>query len=574
MVLDAPRGSPWTPLIDDVRFYSHEGLSPIEIRRMALGSDAGIRFRDGGSLIKEFRFEVGGEAAALGFSLAVDAMCIRLRFPEAIWASLGEESDPRYRAMRTARFHHQAVHGPFLAAVDNPFAREWLAHLILAALGNEAMARGTSLREAAARLLDGSAELSLDQTLNILFQSAIVDDANAQGNQQDKLRQDLAGFLAHRQVVDSLFNLAAILWTPIDAGWEPWLRERYASTVGTAALSAITSLSPQIDAESLVLDVTAGPREEDDVFAGIADGEIWISEMTPGGNGQIEEAQRQYVEDPRRFFSLMTAALRDNDFSLSDYQLGRFLASVVEGDSDGPLPTATRAFRHASGAEESNTSFAALRHTLAEEGFVTFHAFIVSLANRILRPGSSNDSDAFFLDAVRLWDAEEARLGIELDARVLAYRLARSDDIDAALALAGIDPPTVNPDQWRFGVIYGLLWPRGAHIRQSGLRPYSPFADLPLPDPLLLRTYLAEDAALIDIGADGWRDLCLDRLAEVGAATLVCPMTASSLLADALSFLATNPVQSAYRSVFARVQAVRRVQNTFHVDLDVAEALQ
>lgn len=59
-----------------------------------------------------------------------------------------------------------------------------------------------------------------------------------------------------------------------------------------------------------MLDVTAGPREADDVLAGVANGEIWISEMTPGGNGQIEEAQRQYVEDPRRFFSLMTAALR------------------------------------------------------------------------------------------------------------------------------------------------------------------------------------------------------------------------------------------------------------------------
>ncbi|MBL0935972.1 MAG: DEAD/DEAH box helicase [Rhizobiaceae bacterium] len=574
MVLDPPRGSPWTPLIEDVRFYSHEGLSPIEVRRLALGSDAGIRFRDGGSLAKEFHFEVGGEAVALGFSLAVDAMCIRLRFPDALWSNLGAESDPRYRAMRTARFHHLALHGQLGEHVDNLFAREWLAHLMLAALSNESMARGISLREAAARLADGNAEFSLDQTLNILFQSAVVDDANAQGNQQDKLRQDLASYVADRQVVASLFDLAAVLWTPIDPNWEPWLRERYASTVGAAALSAISSLCPQIDSDSLILDVTAGPREDDDVLAGIPNGEIWISEMTPGGNGQIEVAQSQYVEDPRRFFSLMTAALRDNDFSLSDYQLGRFLTSVVESDSADPLPTAVRAFRSASGAEENHASFTALRHTLAEEGFVTFHAFIVALANRILRPGTSSDSDAFFLDAMRLWDAEEVRLGIELDARVLAHRLARSDDIDAALALSGMDPPTVDPGQWRFGVIYGLLWPRGAHIRQSGLRPYSPFADLPLPDPLLLRSYLAEDAALIDVEAEGWQELCLDRLAEVGAATLICRMAASSLLADALSFLATNPAQSGYLSVFARVQAVRRVENAFHVVLDVPEALQ
>ncbi|MCB1466245.1 MAG: hypothetical protein KDK08_03655 [Rhizobiaceae bacterium] len=574
LVLEPPRGSPWTPLIEDVRFYSHEGLSPIEARRMALGSDAGIRFRDGSSQTKKFTFQVDEEAAALGFSLTVDAMCIRLRDPEDLWANLGDEADPRYRAMRTARFHHEAVHGTYLQMVDSPFARDWLAHLMLAALSNEAMAQAISLREAASRLADGSAELDLNQTLNTLFQSPIVDDANAQGNQQDRLRQDLAGFLADQQVVDSLFGLAAILWTPIDAGWEPWLRERYASTVGAAALSAITSLCPQIDAESLVLDVTAGPRETDDVLAGIANGEIWISEMAPGGNGQIEEAQRQYVEDPRRFFNLMTAALRDNDFSLSDFQLGRFLAAVVEGDQDDPLPAATRAFRLASGSEESSSAFAVLRHVLAEEGFVTFHAFLVTLANRVLRPGSSGDSDAFFLDAVRLWNAEEARLGVELDARLLAYRLARSDDIDSALGLAGIDAPTVNPDQWRFGVIYGLLWPRGPQIRQSGLRVYSPFAELPVPDPLLLKSYLAEDAGHIDLEAEGWKVDCLDRLADVGAATLVCPMAAATLLADALVFLATNPVQTGYLSVFSRVQAVRRVEDVFHIDVDIAEALQ
>lgn len=574
LLLGPPGGSPWTDLIEDVRFCTHEGVSPIEVRRMALGSDADVRFRDGGSLKKEFHFEVDGAAAALGFTLSVDAMCLRLRFPEALWSNLGPESGPRYRALRTARFHHQAVHGPLLGAVDNPFARDWLAQLLLAAISNEAIAKSISLRQAAANLGDGSADLSLDATLNILFQSPIVDDENAQGNLQDKLRQELAGFLAEKQVVNNLFGLAAILWTPIDANWEPWLRERYAATAGAAALSAITSLCPEIDGDSLIVDINAGPREEDDLLAGSSGGDIWISEMTPGGNGQIEEVQRQYMEDPRRFFSLMTAALRDNDFSLSDFQLGRFLTAVVEGDSDNPLPAATREFRNASGAEESHQRFTALRHALADEGFVTFHAFLVALANRILRPGSGPASDTFFLEAIRHWNEEEARLGIELDARVLAYRLARSSDLDAALALAGIDTPTINPEQWRFGVIYGLLWPRGAHIRRSGLRLYSPFTDLPPTEPLLVAAYLREDSSLIDILAAGWQEQCLDRLAEMGAATLTCPVASASYLADALNFLATNPVQVAYLSVFARVQAIRRVENMLHVDVDVAEALQ
>lgn len=574
LVCDPPLGSPWQPLINEIRFFTHEGFCPVEVRRMALGSDAGIRYRNGGSLTKELNFEFEGQPAALGFNLAVDAICLRLRFPTALWGSLKDEGTATYRAMRTARFYHQAVHGSYLSAVGNPFAREWLAHLMLAALSNEGITKAITLQQAATNLSNGKAELSLERTLDILFQSPTVDDANAQGNLQDKLRQELSDLINDSSVLAGLFDLSKILWGSIDDTWEPWLRERYAITVGAAAMSAITSLCPQIDSDSLVLDISTGPRETDDIFSGSEDGEIWISELSPGGNGQIEDVQRQFVDDPRRFFSLMTAALRDNDFDLSDFQLRRFLTIVVEGDVDGPLAHATTAFRCADGAAESHTAFSLLRSTLASEGFLTFHSFLVSLANRILRPGSSSESDAFFLEAMKLWDAEEMRLGIELDARVLAYRLARSDDIDAALGLEGMDVPTVNPDQWRFGVIYGLLWPRGAHIRQSGLQAYSPFTHLPLADPLLLRTYIEEDNALIDIISVNWEDTCLARLSDVGVATLTCPISEVSLLADALSFLATNPVQSSYLSVYARVQAVRRVGDILHIDVDVAEALQ
>lgn len=574
LVLAPPLGSPWASLITDVRFYSHQGLAPVEVRRMALGSNANIRYRDGTNYNKEFIFEMAGDAAALGFNLAVDAFCLRLNFPEALWSNLGEESDPRYRAARTARFHDQARNGHYLEAVDNVFAREWLAQLLLSAVTNEAIAKSINLQEACTNLADDRAELSLDQTLAILFQSQVVDDPNAQSNVQDKLRQDLALLLASPQIRTSLFSLAKILWTPISDHWEPWLRKRFASTIAAAAYNAILSSCPEIDGDGLVVDIDAGPREHDDVLVGEASTEIWISELAPGGNGQIEEALRRYAEDPRRFFSLMTAALRDNDFALSDYQLARFVETITEADPDGDIALATESFREAYGADQSHERFKALRQRLAEGGFVTFHAFMVALANRILRPGTSGQSDDFFLATVRLWDSEEARLGVELDARVIAYRLARRDDIDIALNFSGIDAPTVNPDQWRFGVVHGLLWPRGAQVRQAGLRLESMFVDLPLPEPLLVRAYLEEGMEAIDVQSDGWQSRCLERLAELGAATLMCPMTAAGELADALSFLATNPVQTSYLSVFARVQAVRRAADYYQIDVDVAEALQ
>src|SRR5262249_44893607 len=155
-------------------FQTHLGMGAVEVRRMALGSDAAIRYRDGSSCAKAFSFQVAGGAAAIGFSITVDALCVRLRFPRNLWSNLGDVDDPRYRAIRTARFHDQAIRGPYLESVDNVFAREWLAHLILATITNEAIAKSISLQEAANNLVNDAADLSLDQTLNILFQSPLV----------------------------------------------------------------------------------------------------------------------------------------------------------------------------------------------------------------------------------------------------------------------------------------------------------------------------------------------------------------------------------------------------------------
>ena len=65
-----------------------------------------------------------------------------------------------------------------------------------------------------------------------------------------------------------LFRVAAILWTPITADWEPWLRERFTATVGAAAYQALLNLCPELDGDGLVVDLYAGPREPDDELFG------------------------------------------------------------------------------------------------------------------------------------------------------------------------------------------------------------------------------------------------------------------------------------------------------------------
>ncbi len=92
--------------------------------------------------------------------------------------------------------------------------------------------------------------------------------------------------------------------------------------------------------------ISIRPRDPSDSLATEdSDAEIWISETTPGGSGHIETFMRLYAEDPRRFYLLMSAALRPTEHELIDHQLIRFLEMIAGDAPVQDLVTAVQAFR-------------------------------------------------------------------------------------------------------------------------------------------------------------------------------------------------------------------------------------
>ena len=109
-------------------------------------------------------------------------------------------------------------------------------------------------------------------------------------------------------------------------------------------------------------------------------------------------------------------------------------------------------------------------------------------------------ADTLIRDLIRRWQAEEERLGLEIDPRVFAFIATSLPQFQVSLAAFG-NFPHQDPF-WRFQVISGLLWPRGFHIRSQGLSFYNPFAEPPPPDREILldllqvRRRLPSDLAL------------------------------------------------------------------------------
>jgi len=119
-----------------------------------------------------------------------------------------------------------------------------------------------------------------------------------------------------------------------------------------------------------------------------------------------------------------------------------------------------------------------------------------------------------------------------------------------------------------------VAWPRGASVRQAALALYSPFATLPATEALLARAVLDVEDDIVEIASPTWQEESLARLADAGAVTLRAPANATAAMAQAINFFATNPVQSDYLSVYARVEGLRREGDVLFADLDIAEALQ
>ena len=79
-----------------------------------------------------------------------------------------------------------AKNGSYLNSIDSIFARERLAQIMLIAISYEAISKSISLEEATTNLKNNKAEISIEDTLEILFQSPVEEEFIEQIEIQEK----------------------------------------------------------------------------------------------------------------------------------------------------------------------------------------------------------------------------------------------------------------------------------------------------------------------------------------------------------------------------------------------------
>jgi hypothetical protein len=568
LIVDLPDISAWAELIAEIRFFCHLEHQPVQVRRFTRGADTTLRGANGitREIVSEFVSDGpnGSAPVALGFAFEADAIRIQVSVP-GDWVLSGENaSAAKLPALRADRFRWRLLSEPALDGIANSFERTWLAEVSLSAVVAEAMRAQLNLQDAWSAIRAGASELSFGDVLDVVFQALPTDDdyETVHADEQERLK-DLRQCFDDEKVLVALDNVVPALWSLPDESWHLWLTKRFLATIGAAFREAIQQTCLDVDAESLLVDLYAPGAQSGELAT------IWISEASPGGGGIIERLVPKLAESPRRFLDILRSALEDSDFDLSNREIRKFLQwNVVDRDLGSTANS--NAVRGAKTLEELKSAFARLHTTLRNRGMQTTHSVMTALSTRLLKPGSSTQTDSIVLDMITRWDAEEIRLGIEIDARPLAYALSSADDLDHALSEAVL--PMGNEENariWRFSALSGLLWPRGTQARNHQLALRNPYATILPPERLLVADLLMEAEPRVEFGPESWLASCHQQLIAHGRINLQASLDSIEEFQQALFALLVNAIDTGSLLLYPRLRRLTRVDATVSATLEL-----
>lgn len=588
--VELPQPSRWASVVTGIEFFAHNLNNPLEVRRFATESKATTKLGNGQNETTlhfvENRAEdaVAGETVpvGIGFAIDVDGLVVRFSVPGDLADRL-PENPAMLRCLRVAKFRDAIAEDPTLEGVANIFQIRWLSQVYLSALATSAINRNCTLQDSWQAASNDPTILNVNEVLGVIFQSIAVsaqndhddDSADVLDDVQQQLQTDLEQLLDEPLVINSLRRHAAILWEMPNDEWKLWLTRKFKTTLGAAILDGIQQVCSDLDAGDLLLDVEPGPRPPVSSEKPAGTEEIWITEKTVGGGGIIESFLIRYGEDPRRFFDLVENALRPSDYEIADQQLTLLLQWMASPD-ESEIHDRVSDYREGSTKNhvEHANAFDAFRKTLTKRGLFTCHGVVAAIANRVLRPGSSVDTDALLHRMITKWRDLEDKLNIEIDPRILAYLESADEAIDSVIKDPGDNAIEVNRRQWRFNTLFSLLWPRGGASRSSRLAAYNPFDQLPETEHDLVRLFLVGEPERVSVEDDDWQRKACDALVRDSEVILVAEPDDLPLLRKALLEVMTVPIDSGFMLLHPKVNRVDRRADSIEIGLSLPEGVQ
>jgi len=535
--------SRWRDVITGLSFHTHGTGDGVRIRRYATGADGSL-FTGPDPSPFEISFTTPdaaqSAAVALGIEMDADGLCLAVRLPE-------EFPEPGFQE-RGDRLRWLLTESPDLPASLSWFDRAPLVPALQLAL---AQLREPDPGAALAGLSDADLAGPLIDALGR------VNVIRPQDGQQPANAPAILDWLSNDAVLRAVRAAALVTRGGRDLSWQGWLRTRFAATIGAMFVDTLATACPEIDSGQLALDIEPnGPSDP-------GHAEVWLTEMAPGGTGQIEYLQATLGREAGRFTRILEGSAAPGDIEELDQSLRGFIELIGTDRSAGDAAARLRASWSA-GHEVVDSALADLRAAAAARGVELSRLAWTTISTRLLGAGAQPGLPAALTSWLGSWDEAESRVGIVLDPQVVGVLVAESDDVAAVLNL-----PLDASDRHRSRAMANVLWPRGSAAWQDGAETATTFGPFPDPDVGLVRAVLGPVSPPLTVmdWNDEVRGLVQESLLRESRIVLRFPATQASHARRAILSSQMDPVDLGgmfgYPDVVAVHQSAGHMEVTF-----------
>lgn len=268
-----------------------------------------------------------------------------------------------------------------------------------------------------------------------------------------------------------------------------------------------------------------------------------------------------FASDPLKVLNAIDRCLQPGDYEQMDADL---YAALDELERDGDLALQFEKFRAAANYQQRLEASRSLRAMLSSRGFVVTHTFSAVLNSRILKPGSTAETDRQLRRYLSRWRQLENRCHFEVPINVVSAVFAIAD--------GEIGEPTKVFE--RACAIQAMLWVRGATVRQASLNFYNRFHGGNARTERLLGKLLCEDEApSISYSDDDWLRELHSAIDRSGNVDLVIHRTQSAVIPRVLATLQVKPLDTHGLLLYPRVRSLTRRGDELRFRIELPEAI-
>ncbi len=544
-------GGPWSDVVSHCEVHLHRDQSGISVLRHARSCNYELRLQRGTSSRGRLTLASSdGDGAvvpeAVGFQLNVDGIALHLK-REHLQNVVDDDASRRSR-FRPDYFLDRVRASEVLRERMSIFLADWLWQTSLAMLAATALRQHCSLEEAQQRLT-GLREQAARRVLDTIFQFQGIDQ---QGD--PRLKDRILDQWRDPIVLGEMEALERALWASPDAGYREWGRRRYVASLAQAFRAAAVSRLNEVSEDDLMVDV---------VWTVEGDAEIYLTETSSGGLGQIEMIVHELKQSPEAFLEGLRHAL---SFCPRHFIAANLLAVLRQVNSateqGGDLRSAFAQVRAAQGFQAQDEARRRLRATLEEIGLASSRAVVVALVTKLLRTGSSPRTDVILHLLNRAWRRREERLGISIDPRVFAYLCMQYPPVRRRLGqlfreVSGGEDPD---DAQLYAVLQQFLLPGCEDSCPECLNQPHRYHDFGRPSRSLatdqLRFRIPEVA--VNEHPDDWLDLVRQRLLSDSDLQVVVDSSRLAAVAREIQGLLAEELEAGFLLRPASISGVRR----------------